>query len=136
MLTIRGNSQRLCDGLTRRALFRVAGAGLLGTSLTKLLAAEEAGLVERPRAKSVMFLFLYGGPSQLETFDMKPEAPSEIRGPFGPIASRTPGMRIREDLTATVYHALGISPDTRVRDALGRPVPVMEGGQPLLKLFG
>lgn len=98
MLTIQGNSQRLCDGLTRRALFQAAGAGLLGTSLTKLLAAQEAGLVERPRAKSVMFLFLYGGPSQLETFDMKPDASSEIRGPFEPIASRTPGMRICEHL--------------------------------------
>jgi hypothetical protein len=62
------------------------------------LAAEEAGLVTRPRAKSVLFLFLFGGPSQLETFDMKPDAPSTIRGPYQPITSRTPGLMICEKL--------------------------------------
>ncbi len=98
MLNVLGRTRRVCNGLTRRALLQVAGAGLLGTSLTKLLAAEEAGLVVKPRAKSVLFVFLYGGPSQLETFDMKPDAPSSIRGPFRPIAARTPGLRICEHL--------------------------------------
>ena len=51
-----------------------------------------------PRAKSVLFVFLYGGPSQLETFDMKPDAASTIRGPFQPIAARTPDLRICEHL--------------------------------------
>lgn len=98
MLNIQGTPQRLCNGLTRRDVLRAGGAGLFGTSLTRLLAAEEAGQVVRPRAKSVMFLFLFGGPSQLETFDMKPDAPSGIRGPFQPIASRTPGLHICEHL--------------------------------------
>lgn len=98
MLTIQGNPQRVCNGMTRRSLVQAAGAGLLGTSLSKLWAAEEAGLVTHARAKSVMFVFLYGGPSQLETFDMKPTAASTIRGPFRPIAARTPGMRICEHL--------------------------------------
>ena len=98
MLTIQGNPQRVCNGLTRRALLQAAGAGLFGTSLTKVLAAEQAGVLISPRAKSVMFVFLYGGPSQLETFDMKPDAASTIRGPFHPIASRTPGLRICEHL--------------------------------------
>ncbi len=98
MLNIQGTPQRLCNGLTRRDLLRVGGAGLFGTSLTKLLAAEDAGSVIQPRAKSVMFLFLFGGPSQLETFDMKPDAPSGIRGPFQPIASRTPGLQVCEHL--------------------------------------
>ena len=98
MLTIQGKPKRLCDGVSRRDLLHAAGAGLLGTNLTSLLAAEEAGDVVRPRAKSVMFLFLFGGPSQLETFDMKPEAPTGIRGPYQPIASRTPGLRICEKL--------------------------------------
>ena len=53
------------------------------------------------QAKSVIFLFLFGGPSQLETFDMKPEAPAETRGPFQPIACRTPGLRISEHLPLT-----------------------------------
>jgi hypothetical protein len=52
----------------------------------------------KARAKSVLFLFLFGGPSQLETFDLKPDAPSGIRGPFRPIASRTPELRICEHL--------------------------------------
>ncbi|MCP4783259.1 MAG: DUF1501 domain-containing protein [Fuerstiella sp.] len=98
MLTIQGKPKRLCNGLSRRDLLHGAGAGLLGTSLTSLLAAEEAGHVVRPRAKSVMFLFLFGGPSQLETFDMKPDAATGIRGPYQPIASRTAGLRICEKL--------------------------------------
>ncbi len=98
MLTVQGRPQRVCSGLTRRALIQAAGAGLLGTNLPKLLAAEHAGQVIAPRAKSVMFVFLYGGPSQLETFDMKPDAASSIRGPFRPITARTPGLRICEHL--------------------------------------
>lgn len=98
MLTIHGRSKQLCNGLSRRDLVQAAGAGLLGTSLTSLLAAEDAGHVVRPRAKSVMFLFLFGGPSQLESFDMKPDASTGIRGPFQPIASRTPGLQICEKL--------------------------------------
>jgi hypothetical protein len=84
--------------MTRRDALRAVGSGLLGTSLATLLAAEEADAVIQPRAKSVMFLFLFGGPSQLETFDMKPTAASGIRGPFQPIASRSPGLLICEHL--------------------------------------
>lgn len=98
MLTIQGQPRALCDGIIRRDVLRAGGAGLLGTSLTSLLAAEEVGQVVRPRAKSVMFLFLFGGPGQLETFDMKPDAPAGIRGPYSPVASRTPGLMICEHL--------------------------------------
>lgn len=98
MLNIQGSSRTLCDGISRRDLLRAGGVGLLGTSLTGLLAAEDAGLLQASRAKSVMFLFLFGGPSQLETVDMKPDAPSTIRGPYQPIDSRTPGLRISEKL--------------------------------------
>jgi hypothetical protein len=67
--------------------------------LPRLLAAESSvGIASGARAKSVIFLFLYGGPGQLETLDMKPDAPAKIRGPFQPIASRTPGLRICEHL--------------------------------------
>lgn len=80
-------------------MLQACGAGLLGASLPAVLAAEESGAVTLPvRAKSVLFLYIYGGPSQLETWDMKPEAPSGIRGPFQPIASRTPDLRITEHL--------------------------------------
>lgn len=98
MLSILNRPQRVCSGLTRRELLQVGGAGLLGLSLPRVLAAETAQRVTNGRAKSVIFLFLFGGPSQLETFDLKPDAPSGIRGPFRPIASRTPGLRISEHL--------------------------------------
>ena len=98
MLHILGNSIRSCDGIARRELLQAGGAGLLGMSLPKLLAAEAVQTPLAARAKAVLFVFLYGGPSQLETFDMKPEAPSGIRGPFRAIAARTPDLRICEHL--------------------------------------
>ncbi|HTI50858.1 MAG TPA: DUF1501 domain-containing protein, partial [Planctomycetaceae bacterium] len=101
MLTIQGSLRRTCDGLNRRELLQAGGAGLVGLSLPKLLAAESQGTDLVPRAKSVIFLLLFGGPSQLETFDLKPEAPAGIRGPFRPIASRTPELLIGEHLPQT-----------------------------------
>jgi hypothetical protein len=88
-------------GITRRRILQAGGAGLFGIDLATVLAAEAAGAAGGPRARSVIFLFLFGGPSQLETFDMKPDAPTDIRGPFLPIASRTPGLRICEHLPRT-----------------------------------
>ncbi|MEX0678253.1 MAG: DUF1501 domain-containing protein [Pirellulales bacterium] len=96
MLNILGNSRRVCDGWTRRQVLQAGGAGLLGLTLPKVLAAEATGTARPARARSVIFLFLFGGPSQLETFDLKPDAPSTIRGPSKPIASRTPELRICE----------------------------------------
>ncbi|MCA8997519.1 MAG: DUF1501 domain-containing protein [Planctomycetaceae bacterium] len=98
MLTISGNPRRTCQTVSRRQILTAGGAGLLGLTLPKVLAASESSAFSGGRAKSVIFLFLFGGPSQFETFDMKPEAPSEIRGPFFPIASRTPGLLISEHL--------------------------------------
>lgn len=98
MLSILGHPARSCSGLSRRTMLEASGAGLLGLSLPQLLAAEQQGVTLPVRAKSVIFLFLFGGPSQYETFDMKPEAGSDIRGPFRPIASRTPGLQICEHL--------------------------------------
>jgi hypothetical protein len=98
MLTILSGARRTCDGLTRRELLQAGGAGLLGLSLPAVWAGEAARPGHKARAKSVLFLFLFGGPSQLETFDLKPDAASGIRGPFRPIASRTPGLLISEHL--------------------------------------
>jgi hypothetical protein len=98
MLSILSHPRSVCNGLTRRSLLQAGGAGLLGTSLPKLLRAEEQGAVQPARAKSVLFVFLFGGPSQLDTLDPKPDAPSQIRGPFRPIASRTTGMAVCEHL--------------------------------------
>ncbi len=102
MLSITTRGTRVCDGMSRRQLLQAGGAGLLGLSLPRVLAAEEArgnAPARRPgRAKSVIFLFLFGGPSQLETFDLKPEAPTQVRGPLKPIPSRTDGLLISEAL--------------------------------------
>jgi hypothetical protein len=99
MLTLNGFPKTNCSGVSRRELLQLGGAGLLGLSLPKVFAAQDAGSPFRGgRAKSVVFLHLFGGPSQLETFDLKPDAPREIRGPFSPIASRTPDLRISEHL--------------------------------------
>ncbi|MFN9970861.1 MAG: DUF1501 domain-containing protein, partial [Phycisphaerae bacterium] len=84
MLSILGHRRRVCNGMTRRETLQAGGMGLLGTNLSTLLAAESAGTVVQPKARSVIFLFLFGGPSQLETVDMKPDAPSGIRGPYQP----------------------------------------------------
>lgn len=89
---------------TRRRLLS-AGSGLLGLNLSRALAAESIGSKPGFRADSVIFVFLFGGPSQLETFDMKPDAPEKIRGPFKPIQSRTSGLRICEHLP----HLAGMS---------------------------
>ena len=101
MLNILGNYSETCESRSRRKALQIGGAGLFGLSVPKLFAAEEAQPLGNGRAKSVIFLFLFGGPSQLETFDMKPQAPDSIRGPFKPIASRTPGLLIGEHLPLT-----------------------------------
>ena len=99
MLSILTNRRSDCSGVSRREWIQAGGAGLLGLSLPQVLRAEQAQpAFEGGRAKSVIFVYLFGGPSQLETFDMKPDAPSTVRGPFNPIGSRTPGMRICEHL--------------------------------------
>jgi hypothetical protein len=85
--------------LTRRSLLRVGGLGLLGLNLPGLLhASERGGGKLKVRAKSVIFLHQYGGPSHHDTFDMKPNAPAEIRGEFRPIATNVPGMSVCERL--------------------------------------
>jgi hypothetical protein len=84
---------------SRRSLLKIGGLGLLGLSMPRLLQAEEKQKATiRPRAKSVVFLFQFGGPSHFETFDMKPDAPDGIRGLFSPISSNVPSMPICEHL--------------------------------------
>jgi hypothetical protein len=86
----------LCDGLSRREFLRAGGLGLAGLALPELLRVQAANA--KTRFKSVIQLFLWGGPSQHETFDLKPHAPDGVRGEFRPIATRTPGMQICEHL--------------------------------------
>src|SRR5579859_681545 len=90
MLRILGSPKSLCSGWTRREMLRAGGLGLLGISLADYLRRSFG------RAKSCILLYLYGAPSQLETFDMKPDAPVEIRGELKPIRSRLPGLDVCE----------------------------------------
>jgi hypothetical protein len=93
--------------LPRRKLLQIGGSGLLGLSaLSFLRAAERSGTAPRGRTKSVIFLYQFGGPSHLDTFDLKPEAPEGIRSRFGSIASSLPGLPVCEHLpeTAKVVH--------------------------------
>lgn len=97
MIRVLGGPKRLCDGLTRRDLLRVGALGALGAGSNVAAAG-----VNRPasfgRAKSCILLYLYGAPSQIETFDPKPKAPLEIRGEFKSIASVVPGLDVCEGL--------------------------------------
>ncbi|MFO0897887.1 MAG: DUF1501 domain-containing protein [Pirellulales bacterium] len=108
MLRILSSPRRLCSGLTRRELLRVGGLGLAGLGLGDLLALQDRAAAEpheRPKsfgaAKSVILCHLYGAPSQLETFDPKPQAPVEIRGELGVIGSKLPGVQVGELLPKT-----------------------------------
>lgn len=80
----------------RRAILRAGGAGMLGMTLPKLLRASDRAATIKPRAKSVIFLFQWGGPSQLDTFDMKPNAPDKVRSPYRPISSSADGIQVCE----------------------------------------
>ncbi len=85
-------------GLTRRRFIQGGAAGPLGLTLPQLLRAEAQPTARSRGPKSCIILFLYGGPSQLDTWDMKPAAPLENRGPFRPIATTVPGIQICEHL--------------------------------------
>jgi hypothetical protein len=102
MLRILGQKVRLCDGITRRELLRVGGLAFTGLSWSELLQTRSLGASPRSatfgRAKSCILIFNYGGPSHLDILDLKPEAPSEIRGEFRPIATSLPGLTITEHL--------------------------------------
>lgn len=87
--------------ITRRKALQVGGLGMLGLTMPKLLQAAEQDGQLAARAKSVIFLFQFGGPSHLDTFDLKPEAPDGIRSPLGSIETTVPGLRISELLPKT-----------------------------------
>ena len=85
--------------LSRRELLRIGGSGLMGLSLARLLAAEDnAANNPPPKADALIVLMLNGGPSHLDMWDMKPEAPDNIRGEFKPIASSLRGVPLCEHL--------------------------------------
>ena len=102
MFTIWGAAQRYCDGISRRNFLKI---GAFGTGLTlaemlrgKALAASPtvAQSAQSTSNKSAIMIYLPGGPSHMDMYDLKPEAPAEFRGEFKPIATNVPGVQISE----------------------------------------
>ncbi len=115
MLTFHGNASRLCDGIHRREWLRAGALGAFGLGMPQLLQSRSAVAAGTPiadsqsahlansfgKAKNCIVLFLLGGPPQHETWDPKPDAPTEVRGELRPIASATPGLHVGELMPMT-----------------------------------
>src|SRR5881296_1067915 len=98
MLTIYGRSHGgYCDGVSRRNFLKIGALGLGGLALPELLAAEAASGMGHSH-KAVIMIFLPGRPSHQDMFDLKSDAPREVRGEFKPIATNVPGIQICEHL--------------------------------------
>ena len=97
MLELVGSKSKLCDGITRRSFLNVGSLALGGISLPKLLRADELS-GNKTKHKSVIMIFLPGGPSHLDIWDPKPDAPAEIRGEFQPIQTSIPGYHMCEHM--------------------------------------
>lgn len=103
---VHGKSVRNCAGMTRRTALKAGFLGMLGLSQADLLRARaESASALRSDDKAVILLWLDGGPSQLETYDPKPEAPSEYRGPWGATRTKVPGIILNEILPHHARHA-------------------------------
>src|SRR5256884_6045480 len=126
MLKVTGNgSITTCDGITRRDFLQVGALGALGLTLSKFAALQALGAVSKGNdEKAVILIFNLGAPSQLDPWDMKPNAPSEIRGPFKPIKTKSSDIEISEifplhakladkfSLVRTCYHTAAAVHDT------------------------
>ena len=97
MLTILGQKSQFCDGVSRRNFLKIGTLGMAGLSLPQLYRAE-ANAGSKLGHKAVIMIFLPGGPSHQDMFDLKPDAPSEIRGEFKPISTNVAGIQICEHL--------------------------------------
>ncbi len=94
--------ERRCDGLLRRDILHVGGLTALGLSVADLVRFRQASAAgPSSPAQSCILIWLDGGPSHLETFDLKPDAPKEVRGPFDPISTSVPGIQVSQYLQRT-----------------------------------
>ncbi|HEV7224375.1 MAG TPA: DUF1501 domain-containing protein [Pirellulales bacterium] len=129
MLTVHGERQGFCDGISRRNFLRIGGLAMGGLTLPQLLQASAQADSSASRHKSIIMVYLPGGPSHLDTYDPKPQAAVEYRGEFGSISSRVPGMDFCELLPG---HARVADKLTLVRSVTGAvsehaPALVMSG---------
>jgi hypothetical protein len=91
-------SHTFCDGVTRRDFLRVGALAGIGLSLPKFLELQAHGNVTPAKGRAAIYVRLAGGPSHMDTFDMKPDAPDTHRGEFKEISTNVPGIRISEHL--------------------------------------
>src|SRR5947207_630816 len=100
MLNLLGTSRRMCDGVSRREMLRIGSLAVGGAALPDLLRhrgeARAAGRATKDTA--VILIWQAGGPSHIDMYDLKPQAPSEYRGEFHPIETNVPGIEIGEHL--------------------------------------
>ncbi len=129
-LTGRGESHT-CNGLTRRDFMQVGTLGALGFGLPQYLAAKEAnGVKGEHDDRAAIMIFNLGAPSHLDTFDMKPEAPAEIRGPFKPIQTASPEFQLSELLP---LHAKVADKFSLVRSAYHNGAAVHDAGWQMMQ---
>src|SRR5438874_1246807 len=99
MLTLWGAKQRFCDGISRRGFLKIGAFGA-GLTLADMLRSQAAASETAPAAgrshKAAIMIYLPGGPSHMDMYDLKPEAPAEYRGEFRPVATNVPGVQICE----------------------------------------
>jgi hypothetical protein len=113
-----------CSGVSRRTFLRLGGLAAFGLGLPQFLQARANAPLAKAKAKRCILLWMQGGPSHIDTFDPKPNAPDEVRGPFKPIATKAPGIHIAEifpkvaghtdkfSLIRSVYHTATAVHDT------------------------
>lgn len=98
-------SVRFCDGLRRRDFLHAGALGMLGLSLSDYFALKATGAVSNAQDMNCVFMMLVGAPSQLDTWDLKPNAPAEIRGPFKALKTNVPGLEVSEIFPRMSKHA-------------------------------
>src|SRR4051794_3978429 len=109
MLTLWGANQRFCDGVSRRGFLQIGAFGA-GLTLAEMLRLRAAGPAAPSSNKAAIMIYLPGGPSHMDMYDLKPEAPKEYRGEFNPIATNVPGVQISEHfpLQAKMWDKLAV----------------------------
>src|SRR5262249_33121652 len=133
-------SGKTCDGVSRRHFLRLGGLCVGGLTLADLLRLEARGDANRrTSSRAVIMVWLEGGPSHIDMYDLKPDAPEEVRGPFKPIRTNVPGMDVCEllPLQARMADRLAIIRGVAFRNSDHRPPEELltgfhEGGRPAL----
>lgn len=103
MLSILGGDQHACDRVSRRELLRIGGLGTLGLTLPACLQANAAS-TGRKSAKACILIYMWGGPAHQDTWDLKPEGPSAVKGEFKPIDTSSSGVQISEHFPRIARH--------------------------------